>query len=145
MKKVVFSLIAGMFFIGVAQAQSGVDWKRFGLEDVAQIAECASLRMGSNASMDVVATYWGPPIEHNGQCVSSSSTVSEQSRNRARSVLFPALSVCLKREVRSDADPFIRRIAYATAVIAAKGVNDWSSGKSKLSEYVNRTVACQGD
>lgn len=137
-----FGLVLAVFMAS-AQAQSGVDLRRFGLEDVADAAECASRNMGSGASVDVLSTYWGPPLMYDGQCVSSYSVVDAESKRRARTSLLLALSSCRGREFKNDSDPWVRRVGYATAVIAAKGMNNWTTGKSKLSEYVERTVACQ--
>lgn len=142
--KALITAIALVAASASALAQSsGVDWSRYGLEDVARQAECASQRMPSAASADVLAAYWGPSIEHNGRCVPSHTTVNDYSKSRARDALLPALSACTGRDIRSDSDPWVRRVGYATAIIAAKGINDWATGKNKLSEYVGRTVACQ--
>lgn len=126
-----------------AQAQSGVRLERFGLQDVAATAECAARRMPSQYSMDVLATYWGPPILMDGACVASGSRATADTLNRARQSFLPALSACVGYRVADDASPGVRRIAYATAVIAANGLFNHETGRTKLDEYIGLTRRCE--
>lgn len=116
---------------------------RFGLQDVAEVANCVAKQVPSSLSTDFVQTYWGPPILQGSSCVSPGSVVAASTQALVRPVFLKAISYCAKRSINNDGDPWVRRVAYGTATIAAKGVQNWSSGKTLLQQYVTATVACQ--
>ena len=142
--KLALLVVALASVLGTPAYAQSVDLRRFGLQDVATTAECASQRMSSSTSGDVVSTYWGPRVWQQGQCVDAYSTVSTDTRNRARTTLLSALSTCTGRSIATDSDTWVRRVGYATAVIAANGINDWATGTKLLDIYVQGTLACGG-
>lgn len=141
--KLVLAAAASLVAIPASAQAQFETLERFGLQDVAEAANCVSHHIPTDRSVDFVQTYWGPAIKQGNSCGSSQSATPASTQNAVRPIFLEGLSICLKRRYTSDNDPWVRRIAYGTATIAAKGVQNWSSGKTLLQQYVSATVACQ--
>lgn len=131
-------------FAGGVHAQAQFEpLARFGLQDVEKVANCVAGRVPSHLSAEFAETYWGPPMLKGRHCVISKTQVPARTIETVRPVLFDGLEVCTGRRYTSDGDPWVARVAYGAATIAAKGVHNWETGRTLLQTYVKATIECQ--
>ena len=138
-----FALATALLSSAAVAQEQYESLEKFGLADVAEVANCVAKQIPSQLSVDFVQTYWGPTVKQGNACVQSSSVTPDDTKNRVRPIFLNGLNVCTKRRYTSDGDVWVRRVAYGTATIAAKGVRGWDSNQSLLQKYIHATVECQ--
>lgn len=125
-----------------SSASAFVDLGPYGLKSVEDTAVCVSQRMSAAASNDVAHMYWSPTTKINGNCVVPARTMNAVDINNARSTFLTGLSSCVGHQVTNDSDVWVRRVADATAIIAASGVRDNLSGETLLDRFNAGSNTC---
>ena len=128
--------------LALTPAHAYVDLGPYGLKREEAMAVCVSQRMSSSVSNAVAHLYWSPATSIQGRCQVPAQIMNSTDIGNARTAFLSAISSCTGSRVTDDDGPWVRRVADATAIIAASGVRDSITGESLLDRFNAGSNTC---